>query len=497
MDYMSWLGAEGIGSAEGFMAAGAGGQGTFLGATPGNHFVELSKAMTAGADINNPGTSPGVGFALRRESLDPVLTSVTYKADDCRFWKALAKPKARQTVEEYNVLEAYGTHDSIFVREGELPTEDDSTYSRNYVKMKFMGTTCRVTHVMDVIDTAHGPAVAREVVNGTLRLLKSLEQHLFTGDENLMAEAFDGVETLMAKAFGSTLQDDGQYAGYEDDNVIDLRNGNINEDYIADLSEILIRRPNYGQPNCLWSPTGVKRDLSKVMYPKERYDLPAPQNGMAGIQIGGLVTPFGQLKLEHNIFLEASGVPGAAQGAAALRPASPTVGTPTSPVYGGSSTNQWAAADAGAYYYKIVACSRNGKSAAVTTAQVTVSAGDEVQIPVTDNGPGTTYYEVYRSDLNGAASTCRLIMKVAKTATTQTLRDLNRFLPNTSKSYMLTQTPEVLDWMQLLPFTKIDLAVIDPSIRWMQLMYGALRLRAPRRNGMFINVGNLQTGAYS
>jgi hypothetical protein len=449
----------------------------------------LNKALTAGSDINNPGSSPGEGFPLRVESLDSTLYNVTYSQDQIKFWKMLYKDPAYNTVEEFNRLEAYGSGDSIWISEGDLPEEDDSTYSRQYTKIKFMGITRRVTHVASVIRAAHGDAVARETVNGTLHLLRQLERTLFTGDENMISIQFDGIETLMAKAFDDTLSDDGQYLGYEDStNVIDLRGASLSEDFISDMAEQLTAEPNYGSPSDLWLPTGP-------MYPKARYDLPAPSNGKAGIKIDGIKTPFGDIALNPNIFIPDSTTPQAdGVGRAGRRPGAPTLGTPTSPAYAGSNQTFFAAADAGSYYYKVVAGSRYGKSTPVTSAQIAVSAADQVQFTVTDVGPDTSYYEVFRSNKDGAASTCRSIMRVKRTATTQTIVDLNRFLPNCSKGYMLSQSNEVLKWKQLAPFTKIPLATIDTSVRWMQILYGALQLQKPRYCGMFINVGKLETG---
>src|SRR5690606_15609195 len=117
--------------------------------------------------------------------------------------------------------------------------------------------------------------------------------------------------------------------------------------------------------------------------------------------------------------------------------------------------------DAGTYIYKVRAGSKHGASMTTTTASVAVAAGDAVTFTVTDAGPNTSYYEVYRSDKNGAASTCRTIFRVKRTGATQTITDPNRFLPNTSKGYLLTQSSEVLKWKQLAPFTKIPLATMD------------------------------------
>jgi len=492
-DMVTWRDYEGLAN-QGMV----GGDGNSLigGLTSEEDVMLLNKALTAGADVDNPGSSAGEGFPLRVESLDKTLFNVTYRAEHVKFWKALYKDAAYNTVEEYNRLSSYGSGVAAFIGEGDLPVEDDSTYSREYTKIKFMGTTRRVTHVLSLLRTAHGDAVARETANGTLWLLKQLEQSLFDGDEDLVGEQFDGLEKLLTTAWGSTALDDGYVSGYEADNVIDLRGKPLTEDHIADMAERLIASPNYGSPSDLWLPTGPVKDLSKILYPKERYDLPAPRGGLAGISIRGVATPFGDIALNPDIFIPDSIKAGsAAVGKAALRPGTPTLGTPTSPAYAGSNTAYWTSDDAGSYYYKVIACSRYGKSAPATSAQIAVSADDQVQFLITDAGPDTSYYEVYRSDKDGAATTCRMIMKVVRSGASQTFVDVNRFLPNCSKGYMLSQSSEVLKWKQLAPFTKIPLATIDTSIRWAQVLYGALQVMKPGYNGMFINIGKLATGA--
>ena len=62
---------------------------------------------------------------------------------------------------------------------------------------------------------------------------------------------------------------------------------------------------------------------------------------------------------------------------------------------------------------------------------------------------------------------------------------------------MLTQTSEVLKVKQLAPFTKIPLATIDTSVRWAQVLFLGLQVMKPLQNGLFINIGKLETGAYA
>lgn len=458
----------------------------------------LNKALTAGSDINNPGSAPGEGFPFRVESLDQTLANTSYQAKDVKFWRSLYKDAAYNTVEEYNRLDGYGSGESIFMGEGDLPEEDDSTYSRQYTRIKFMGTTRRVSHVMSVLRSAHGDAVARQTMDGTLFLLRQIEQTLFTGNEDMIPIQFDGLETLMVKAFNNALAEDGQYLGYENSlNVVDLRGKPLSEDHVTDLAEQLTAEPNYGSPTDLWLPTGPMKDLSKILYPKERYDLPAPRDGRAGIAINSIVTPFGDIKLNPDIFIpDSTKANEAGVGKGGKRPNQPTVGVPTVSAYAGANRSFFESSDAGSYIYRVVAGSRFGRSAPVTTAAAVITAaGEQVSIPITDNGVGTTYYEVFRTEAGGLAQDARTLFRVKRTGQTQNIVDLNRFLPNTSKGYMLTQSAEVLKWKQLAPFTKIPLATVDSSVRWMMVLYGALQLMKPKQTGMFINVGKLETGA--
>jgi hypothetical protein len=496
-DFVSWRDYQGL-STMGDQVGALGG------VASADEVSALNKALMAGQDINNPGTAPGVGFPLRLESLDSTLFNVTYQMKGAGgrggipFWASLYKDAATNTVEEFDQLVSYGSGNAVWMNEGALPAEDTSTYARNYTVIKYMGTVRRVSMVMGMLRSKFGDIMAREAVNGTMFLLRQLERTLFDGDENMMPVQMDGLEKLSTVAWGNTALDDGYVSGYESDNVIDLRGNPLSEDHIADMVERLIAEPNYGRPSDLWLPPGPVKDLSKIMYPKERYDLPAPKGGMAGISIQGVSTPFGNIKLQNDIFIPDSTTANAAGvGQTATRPNPPVLGAITTPAYAGTNTTYWGAADAGTYIYQVVACSALGKSAPVTSGGITVAALDQVSIPVTDGGNGTTYYEIYRSDLGGTAATCRFIMKVASAGALTTLVDLNRFLPNCSKGYMLSGGSEVMKIKQLAPFTKVPLATIDTSVRWAQILLLALQIQKPLHNGIFINIGKLPTGAFA
>ena len=78
---------------------------------------------------------------------------------------------------------------------------------------------------------------------------------------------------------------------------------------------------------------------------------------------------------------------------------------------------------------------------------------------------------------------------VARAGATTPVVDLNADLPGTSKAFLVQQNLEFFSFAQLAPFVKIPLATIDTSVRWMQLLYGALKVYAPGKAVIYKNVG--------
>ena len=82
-NFVSWRDYEGM---DGFGMASA------------SDVANLRKALAAGQDVANPGTSAGAGFPLRVESLERTLKVTTYRMDDVRLWRAISRLPAYNTV---------------------------------------------------------------------------------------------------------------------------------------------------------------------------------------------------------------------------------------------------------------------------------------------------------------------------------------------------------------------------------------------------------------
>ena len=253
------------------------------------------------------------------------------------------------------------------------------------------------------------------------------------------------------------------------------------------LTAAVRKRPNYGRVSHLFSSVGVKSDIINDVLDQLREKF--GEKTVLGMTVDEIQTQNGPVKLIDDIFIEERDIPFATGlGNASKRPLTPVAnGNPTTPGLVGSL---FAAGDAGTYYYKVVGLNRYGRSAPLTTAGIVVAQGDETLIPVADGGQNTTAYIVYRSAKNAAdASLAKEIFRVARTGATQTIHDTNAYLPGCSDVFGVEMRPDTLSWKQLAPFTRLPLATVDTSIRWMMLLYGALQVKKPRHNFLVVNVG--------
>lgn len=453
-----------------------------FGATSADEVAEFNKALSAGQDINKPGVVAGDAFALRVESLEKTLKVTTFKMNEIEFWKSIPKLPAYNTVEEYNELSSYSENpDAGFVAEGALPEEDSSTYERQYAIIKYVGSTRSVTHVATMVKPAIASLIGQETINGTMHLLRIIERGLYKGDSSLCSLQFDGFEKMIISRSPSS-------------NIVDLRGKPLSEDILTDICQIVRDAPNYGSATHLHTNPKVHSDLSKTFFPKERHNTFSDKSGVIGLNIKAFQGPTGIVQFVPNVFIDDGGGPNAnAIGDATKRPASPSITTPIAAAPGAGSL--FGADDVGNYFYSIVAVNRYGRSAAIVVSGSTlaVAEGDNVTFGVTPAGstPEVEWWEIYRTPKNGAATTKRLIQRIANGAGTgaSTITDKNERLPGCTTAYLFQQNLESMSFKQLAPMVKIPLAVIDLRTRWAQVIYGTPTMYAPRKNLILINVG--------
>lgn len=459
--------------------------------------ADLNKAISAGAGYAGAPTALTGGGALQVESLDASLKSVTYEMKNIKMWPLMAKDQAYNTIEEYNRQDAFGDQGNGFIAEGDLPRSEDSSYTRQIQRVRFIGVTRELTHVYTLVRNAHGDAIAREIKSGTMRVLEIVERNLFDGRGHYSnAGAFDGNAAILdadlkwegldkqirkgnadasaqAKAFTGF--------GLAESVVIDQRGSVLDEDALEDAGRIV--QENFGSPNLMMLDTKSHSDLARQFYPKERINNMGVQNGKAGFVLQQFVSSAGAFDLVSDVFLRPKrGVSPIADGLAA--PAQP------SGVAAPNAISKFAAADAGDYTYRATAVNKAGEGLqSVSSAAITVAAGDVVTITIPAVA-GAYAYNVYRSVLD-ADSGHEYIGTVAPAAVgaAGSMIDANHKLPGLAQAYLLTNEAECIRFKQLAPLMKMDLAIIATAYRWMQLLYGTVIAYAPRKNVILENVG--------
>ena len=463
---------------------------------------ELNKALEAGSITGGASVdtaTAGSGAPLKVESLERTLKLLTFRDTDIRLWRLFPKSAAFNTVEEFNQLESYGVERGGSYLEGELPEEEDSTYVRRAEQVKFYGVTKSVTHQMQLVRTHIGSAVQREITNGTMWVLRKVNRSLAFGDANIIPTEFNGVYKLHQEGISSTLS-----TYYGNETVVDLKGAALTQEDVEDAGRVILE--NFGTATHLFGPPVVLSDFGKDYYTKQRIFLGGNQQGYnQGINISypkHVTMSFGDVDLEHDIFLQESKGRLTSEGATSVKaPASPNATSATATA--DAAESKFAASDAADYHYAVAAINRFGESAlTVINTDVTVAATQSVDLVFTDGGGANaaTGYVIYRSekDPSGGSGATKFypIFKVSKSelsagydgGAAATVRDRNRHIANTQQAY-IADVPNTFEIKQLAPLMKMDLAVLSPAYRFMVLLYATCFLFAPKKVVRFVNIG--------
>lgn len=441
-----------------------------FGVSPFSDVEALGKALSAGTGTDH--ASFANGRALIVESLEETLMTTTYSAQDVVLFKKLKQNPIYAVVDEWVEKSDYGSRYGMATGEIELPGQRDTTYARKVGQAKFYRTRREISHVMTLM-RGIVDAEAEEQVDGTMLLIRALEETAFNGDSSIITEEFDGLKTLIPAA-----------------NVIDQR-GPIDEATLQNAAELI--RQNFGVPTDLFLSLKNQLDVDRILENKHRVAIPmmgGPTGGLtAGAPIEKYRTSFGTFDLNPDIFLtEENQAPTVAVGTAPTAPTNVTAAV-------AGTTSSFAAADAGAYLYGVSSFNKSGESAIfVLASPITVAATQTVTLTVTAGAagvaPAITGLKVYRSKVGGVSTDMLLIDTVTYTGTGQTYADNNLKLPGASDIYLLNLNPNsrAISWQQLLPLMKLPLAITGPSIPFLLMIYGYLRMPKPKQHVRIKNV---------
>ena len=473
-------------------------------ATTGNGFGgatresvdQLNKALSAG-DITGRETTnmyDASGSPLKVESLEKTLKHLTFRESDIKFWKDLPKKPAYNTVEEYNQQISYGQDRGGFNAEGELPEEEDSVYVRRAQLVKYLGVTKSVTHQMTLVNSVIGNIMQKTIKDGTMWILRKLDQALFFGNEKLVGLEFNGF--LAQHEQSDSWANRNEY--FNSESVIDMRGQFLSEDAIENAANSVVE--NYGLATQLYTAPSVLSGFVKQFY-GNKFIMPntqALQNGIMGQRVQQFESQFGSIGLNQDVFFKKKPAKTAQSEATSDKaPNVPTISVAA--VAAGAANSLFSTEDAGNVTYAVAAFNRYGESKlAIADAATTIVATGAADITITDGG-GThkaSAYRIYRSE-TGKTGTYYPIFEVSLDDVTRGLdgaaagsvRDLNRFIPNCDQAMVLQFDNEVVEFAQLAPLMKMDLAMLSPAYRFMILMYGTPFLYAPKKMVRIINIG--------
>lgn len=434
---------------------------------------DLQKALTAG--YGSDSTQFGTGRALIPESLDTTLVSVLHTQDEAKLFQALKKEPVSSTVHEYNKRTEVGDDDGAWVSEGGNSEEKNQTIARKVVNMKYLQTLRKVTLQMSTAKTVED-AMAIEQNAGTLWIIRNVERVLFDGDAAVIEEQPDGLNKQL------------------ETNVIDMRGALASSQTFEDNASKATRqiRDSFGKASLLLSSTMIMEDIQKLL--RDRIRVPVNQgagSGGSGNYVFDIYpTKFGKPKLEDDVFIKEGSTP--VTSTLATKPDQVSIALVRQAVTG-SRVSQFITADAGDYYYQVVAVTKFGDALASTAVQVTsVVAGDEVEITVTDGSVVGTGFKVYRSKKDAAnGDDCRFMFQVAYTGAGQIIYDVNADLPGTSSAYIFTldELYNAIEWNQFLPLMKFQLYPTNAAVYpFLMLLFGALNVKKEEQMARIKNI---------
>lgn len=428
---------------------------------------ELTKALEAGSGIDPAGF--GTGRALIPESLENTLVNVLWSQDEARLFQRIKKQPIQSPVHQWNKRSAVGGRDGAWVPEGGASIEADQTIDRVYATAKYLQTLRKAT-LQATLSNMIENAMTVEQNAGALWIIREVEKAMFYGNDTFFPEQPKGIKQQATS------------------NVLDARGASADsatvEKLINDGSRQI--RDQYGKATTMMVSTIVMQDVQNLL--KDRIRFSGGENLGTGI-FREYPTPFGNLELVDDVFIKEGTTPSASS-LTSQRPGAITINSSTAAGTG----SQFAAADAGDYYYRIAGVNRYGEGPSTATGTaVTVAAGEEVTFDVDAASPAPTAYALYRSQKDASnADDCRFVGYFAYgTGSGDTFDDVNANLPGTSDIFILTmdQVYDAIEWFQFLPLMKFDLYPTNEAVYpFLMLLFGALALKKEEQHAYIKNV---------
>jgi hypothetical protein len=475
----------------------------------GQDGLDLLKAMQAGQITGRDTTGLSLtGEPLKAESLEKTLKSLEYRTQDIKLWNLIPKVVTYNTVAEYLQMASYGnTKAGFFYPEGALSNVNDSTYIRRAEHVKFMQTTGEVT--MQAQATKSWVDIyQKEIENKSMLLARVADTFLTHGNADVVPLEFNSLYKQHA-AIGST--SDFLYSSFESyynsNVVVDMRGKSVKQ---GDIEDGAVRvDANFGTARQFCSTTSIISTISKDYYNVQRILLGGAFNGDSNSVIKKLSTTISDIDLISDKFMARN--PSKNSGSISDTPQAPAAPTVSNVALVSDTKAKFATTDPGGFnnvFYAVTAINSQGESPlGIYSTAVLTAAGKSVDITFTA-GAGAyaaTGYVIYRTLPVATSSVTGLefypIFKVSTTdlangyngASAGSIRDCGYYLPNCEEALLIDFDVDVVSFNQLLPMSKVDLAILSLSRRFITFLWGTPIVYTPRKMVTYINCSKTYT----
>jgi hypothetical protein len=448
----------------------------------------LMKALEAGSYNAAPGQL-AQGAALMIEDLSPVMHNVTFDDSHIKLQKMLPSKDVKSQLHQFNRQLDYGVFGGSAQFEGGIGEEDTSNYVRAVVPMAYYSTTRRVTVAANMIGAFDGvKAEDRAAADAAMKLAGDIEFDCFRGQSDFSnAGVFDGNPLAVAKMPNmigldqQVRQSDGQqntqdlmFAEFGSDQTVVISAGGTLTQSIIEDSAVRSAMNMGAADRLVLDPISLSA-YNKIAHAKERIMLAGSAQEATGAHLRTQWTSSAVVSLEASRFLSGK-----------TRPARARSGSPAAPTFSSASTvPSGSLLQTGNYVYYVTACTIRGESLPSAAATQAVTAGNSVVLTIAGAGQ---YYNIYRSDLNGSASTAKFIGKVASNGAGSgaSFTDLGNRQPGSVTGFLVQAN--TMGLAQLAPYSKLKLAVSDLSLPEAHFRFLSLAAYQPRKNVLIENI---------
>jgi hypothetical protein len=283
-----------------------------------------------------------------------------------------------------------------------------------------------------------------------------------------------GVDAQIRESDAQSNTQDLMFAEYGSDQTIVISvDGTLAQTHVEDAA--VRSAMNHGSADKLMLDPVSLSAYNKIAHAKERIVLASSPQDASGANLRKQWTSSALVDLEPSRFLSGK-----------TRPARARTGSPAAPAIALAASGTSAILPAATYTYYVTAVSVRGESLPSAASSQAVTAGQEVDITIT-NVSGAAYYNVYRSSAGGNAASAKFIGRVKASSTTNTaFTDLGNRTPGSVTGFLLQSDTMAIH--QLAPFSKLKLAVSDLSLPEASFRFLCVAVYQPRKNVLMENI---------